>query len=65
MQDKGQSLMLAAMTQLNLSARTYHRILKLARTIADLAECDDTQSVYLAAALQYRPKLLMGVLICY
>jgi len=37
LQDKSQSLMRAAMTQLNLSARTYHRILKLARTIADLA----------------------------
>lgn len=38
LQDEGQSLMRAAMTQLNLSARAYHRILKLARTIADLAE---------------------------
>src|ERR671919_3090 len=36
--DQGQSLMRAAMTQLNLSTRAYHRILKLARTIADLAE---------------------------
>jgi len=35
--DEGQRLMQAAMTQLNLSARAYHRILKLARTIADLA----------------------------
>ena len=35
--DEGQRLMRAAMTQLNLSARAYHRILKLARTIADLA----------------------------
>jgi predicted ATPase with chaperone activity len=33
---KCQSLMGAAMTQLNLSARAYHRILKLTRTIADL-----------------------------
>jgi len=49
LQDEGQSLMRAAMTQLNLSARAYHRILKLARTIADLAE-----------ALQYRPKLIIG-----
>ena len=37
LQDEGQSLMRAAMTQLNLSVRDYHRILKLARTIADLA----------------------------
>jgi predicted ATPase with chaperone activity len=33
LQDEGQSLMRAAMSQLNLSARAYHRILKLARTI--------------------------------
>jgi magnesium chelatase family protein len=60
LQDEGQSLMRAAMTQLNLSARAYHRILKLARTIADLAGCDEIQSVHLAEALQYRPKLMMG-----
>ena len=52
--------MRAAMTQLNLSARAYHRILKLARTIADLAESEDIESAHLAEALQYRPKLMMG-----
>jgi len=52
--------MRAAMTQLNLSARAYHRILKLARTIADLAGCEEIQSVHLAEALQYRPKLMMS-----
>ena len=40
-----------AMSQLNLSARAYHRILKLARTIADLAECEEIASVHLAEAL--------------
>jgi magnesium chelatase family protein len=60
LQDEGQSLMRAAMTQLNLSARAYHRILKLARTIADLAECEEIQSVHLAEALQYRPKLVLN-----
>ncbi len=49
-----------AMTQLNLSARAYHRILKLARTIADLAGCEEIQSARLAEALQYRPKLMMS-----
>lgn len=44
----GQRLMRAAMTQLNLSARAYYRILKLARTIADLAGSDEIQSVHLA-----------------
>jgi magnesium chelatase family protein len=50
-----QRLMRAALTQLNLSAWAYHRILKLARTIADLAGCEEIQSVHLAEALQYRP----------
>ena len=60
--EDGQSLMRAAMTQLNLSARAYHRTqsVKLARTIADLAGCEEIQSVHLAEALQYRPKLMMG-----
>ena len=43
--------MRAAMTQLNVSARAYHRILKLARTIADLAGSEEIQSVSLAEAL--------------
>jgi magnesium chelatase family protein len=60
LQDEGQSLMRSAMTQLNLSARGYHRVLKLARTIADLAGSEDIQSVHLAEALQYRPKIMMG-----
>jgi predicted ATPase with chaperone activity len=54
----------AALSQLNLSARAYprayHRILKLAQTIADLAGCEEIQSVHLAEALQYRTKLMMG-----
>jgi magnesium chelatase family protein len=58
LQEEGQNLMRAAMTQLNLSARAYHRILKLARTIADLAGSEEIQSPHLAEALQYRPKLM-------
>jgi magnesium chelatase family protein len=58
--EDGQSLMRAAMSQLNLSARAYHRILKLARTIADLAGSEEIQSVHLAEALQYRPKLMLN-----
>jgi magnesium chelatase family protein len=60
LQAEGQSLRWAAMTQFNLSARVYHCILKLARTIADLAGSEKIQSVQLAEALQYRPKLLIG-----
>ncbi len=58
-QPEGQSLMRAAMSQLNLLARAYHRILKIARTIADLAGGEEIQSAHLAEALQYRPKLMM------
>jgi magnesium chelatase family protein len=60
LQDEGQSLMRAAMSQMNLSARAYHRILKLARTIADLAGSEEIQSAHLAEALQYRPKIMVG-----
>ena len=58
--ERGLALMRTAMTQLQLSARAYHRILKLARTIADLA-CNETiQPQHLAEALQYRPKVMVG-----
>jgi len=59
LQDEGQSLMRAAMTQLNLSARGHHRVLKLSRPIADLAGSEDIQSAHLAE-VQYRPKLMVG-----
>lgn len=54
----GESLVRAAMGQMNLSARGYHRVLKLARTIADLAGCESIQAAHLAEALQYRPRVL-------
>jgi magnesium chelatase family protein len=60
--DQGQILTRAAMTQLNLSARAYHRILKPARTIADLAGSHEIQSAHLAEALQYRPKLMRSTM---
>ncbi len=60
LQYEAQSLMWAAMTRLNLSARAYRRILKLGCTIADLAGSEEIQSAHLAEALQYRPKIMMG-----
>jgi len=50
------ALMRNAMRQLQLSARAYHRVLKLSRTIADLAGEDEISPAHLAEALQYRPK---------
>ncbi len=54
--DQGKNLMRAATQQMDLSARAYHRVLKLARTIADLAGEERIQVPHLAEALQYRPR---------
>ena len=48
--DPGQSLIKAAMRQLHPSARAYHRILKLSRTIADLAGSDRIDAAHRAGA---------------
>jgi magnesium chelatase family protein len=50
------NLLKTAMQQMQLSARAYHRILKLARTIADLAGEADIQTQHVAEAIQYRPR---------
>jgi magnesium chelatase family protein len=54
--ETGRNLMRAAMQQMDLSARAYHRVLKLSRTIADLAEEAEIGVTHLAEALQYRPR---------
>ena len=54
-----EKLLKAAMQQLHLSARAYHRVLKLARTIADLAGSDGIAANHVAEAIQYRPRVGM------
>jgi magnesium chelatase family protein len=54
--EAGRSLLKAAMQQLAMSARAFHRVLKLARTIADLAGSERIETAHLAEAIQYRPR---------
>ncbi|MBN1260477.1 MAG: YifB family Mg chelatase-like AAA ATPase [Anaerolineae bacterium] len=53
-----QALMRTAMRQMHLSARAYHRVLKVARTIADLEGTEAIQVHHLAEALQYRTRMM-------
>ena len=48
-------LLKQAITKLNLSARSFHRVVKIARTIADLEASVKIKSNHVAEALQYRP----------
>jgi len=50
-------LLVTAAESLNLSARAYHRVLRLARTIADLGESDVTTETHVAEALRFRPRI--------
>jgi magnesium chelatase family protein len=54
---EAQPLLRAAMQQLQLSARAFHRVLKLARTIADLDGAETAAAPHLAEAIQYRPRV--------
>ncbi len=54
--EEGRTLIKAAMSQMQLTARAYHRVLKLARTIADVAGTDQITPNHLAEALQYRAR---------
>jgi len=55
----GEKLLKAAMQQLHLSAWAFHRVLKLARTIADLAGSEMIAANHVAEAIQYRPRVGM------
>jgi len=59
LEEQGQSLLKAAMKQLYLSARAFHRILKLGRTIADLENSETIKAHHLAEAIQYRPRRMI------
>jgi magnesium chelatase family protein len=52
-----EQLLRTAMTKLNWSARAYHRVLKVARTIADLANSEQIAQNHVAEAIQYRRAL--------
>jgi magnesium chelatase family protein len=54
--ETARQLLGTAMRQMQFSARAYHRILKLARTIADLAGSERIQTAHVAEAIQYRPR---------
>jgi len=54
--EQGAELLRTAVTSLNLSARAFHRVLKVGRTIADLAGSERIETEHLAEALMYRPK---------
>jgi magnesium chelatase family protein len=52
--DESQELIRVAMTELNLSARAYDRILKVSRTVADLESSDEIDTEHVSEAIQYR-----------
>ncbi len=56
LESRAHELLKTAVDSLHLSARSYHRVLKIGRTIADLGQAEIIQAAHIAEALQYRPK---------
>lgn len=56
LEDEAEKILAGAVEQMKLSARVYHRLLKIARTIADLEQKETISANNIAEALQYRPK---------
>jgi magnesium chelatase family protein len=57
MSDGASDVLKMAVERLNLSARAFHRLLKVARTIADLAESGPIETPHMAEAIQYRARI--------
>ena len=54
--ETAEKMMKSAVSSMGFSTRTYHRLLKISRTIADLDNCENIKPQHLAEALQYRPR---------
>ena len=55
LQEEGKDILEQAFSKLNLSARAYHKIIRVARTIADLEQKDKIESSHILEAVRYRP----------
>ncbi len=56
LEEQAQKIMISSAEKLRLSPRGYHRVLRIARTIADLADSEQILDIHILEALQYRPK---------